>query len=41
MRVIFTGTPYSKAEECYCDFNGLTELIAAGYIILDVMGVNG
>lgn len=39
MKIIFTGGPYRDAGECYGGFDAIEELIAAGYIILDVMGV--
>lgn len=36
MRIIFTGGRWREECECIGDFMALEELIAAGYIILDI-----
>lgn len=36
MRIIFSGGPYRHECECIGDFHAIEELIAAGYIILDI-----
>lgn len=38
MMITFTGNSFRQEEVCYSDFEAIVELIAAGYIILDVKG---
>lgn len=36
--ITFTGNSYRNEEVCYGGFDAIVELIAAGYLILNVKG---
>lgn len=39
LNITFTGGPYRGENTCISDFNAIEELIAAGYLILNVRSV--